>query len=322
LLGMSYTIYMIFFRAIGTILTLAILVTSINVSPVQAATIRPIIFPVQGPHHFKDDFSELRDGTRMHEAIDIISAKMTPVLAVMDAVVTNVVSPEASWGYALTIRDADGYSYRYIHLNNDTPGTDDGKGGAVHAYAPGVVEGATVRKGQVIAWVGDSGNAEAVGAHLHFEMYDPSRTPINPYESLVAAPTTAVVGVPTSYNDNSSVGTDTSHLINPLSGGGISIVTIPTGTPTVSLPAGQASVGATATTTPYIFTKPLSLGSRGEDVRQLQIILKALGYFQYPVITGYFGNATHASVVMFQSAKLIDPIGIVGPKTRTSLNNL
>ncbi|MFH1712358.1 MAG: M23 family metallopeptidase, partial [Patescibacteria group bacterium] len=67
-----------------------------------------------------------------------------------------------------------------------TPGTDDGNGGVENAYASGVRQGVRVNRGQLIGWVGDSGNAESIGSHLHFEIYN-GGTAINPYESLLAA---------------------------------------------------------------------------------------------------------------------------------------
>jgi hypothetical protein len=72
-------------------------------------------------------------------------------------------------------------------MNNDTPGTDDGQGGGQHAYAVGVDDGAQVVAGQLIGWMGDSGNAETTQAHLHFEIRRPDRTPVSPYPSLQAA---------------------------------------------------------------------------------------------------------------------------------------
>jgi len=101
--------------------------------------------------------------------------------------VSSINIPEASWGYAVTLKDSDGYTYHYLHINNDTPGTDDGQGGVEHAYAPGIARGASVARGQLIGWMGDSGNAEAAGDHLHFEIRRPEGEAINPYPSLAAA---------------------------------------------------------------------------------------------------------------------------------------
>ena len=77
-------------------------------------------------------------------------------------------------------RDAAGWEYWYIHINNDTPGTDDGLNPLDHAFAPGIVVGGKVSAGQVVAYAGDSGNAESTGAHLHFERRHSNNCAISP----------------------------------------------------------------------------------------------------------------------------------------------
>ena len=72
-------------------------------------------------------------------------------------------------------------------------------------------------------------------------------------------------------------------------------------------------------TSPFILTRSLEIGSRGKDVSALQAFLKGEGYFTYPTITGYFGSFTEQAVILFQKSNAIDPIGIVGPKTRAKL---
>lgn len=150
-----------------------------------AAEIIDITFPVDGEATFTDDFNDARTG-HIHHATDIIAPKMTPVLAAQSGRVSFAPMEEPSYGFMLSIDGDDGYEYNYIHLNNDTPGTDDGAGDPEYAYAPGIRRGAYVERGEKIAYVGDSGNAESVGAHLHFEIYD-GDTAINPYPSLLAA---------------------------------------------------------------------------------------------------------------------------------------
>ncbi|MCR4256887.1 MAG: M23 family metallopeptidase, partial [Candidatus Uhrbacteria bacterium] len=151
----------------------------------QAAVIRPIAFPTDPSLSFIDDYGMPR-GSRTHEGVDILGPKMTPLYAAVDGHVSYLVDPEASWGYAVVLEDADGYTYHYLHVNNDTPGTNDGNGGIEHAYAPGIFRGATVTRGQLIGWMGDSGNAEGVTPHLHFEIRL-NDVAINPFESLTAA---------------------------------------------------------------------------------------------------------------------------------------
>ncbi|MDX1608268.1 MAG: VCBS repeat domain-containing M23 family metallopeptidase [Candidatus Spechtbacterales bacterium] len=148
-----------------------------------------IIFPVLDSDsvYYRDDFGDPRGGgTRSHEGIDILGEKMLPLIAAADGTVRRVNYPEASWGTAVILRANNGYSYWYLHMNNDTPGTDDGMGSFMDIYAPYMERGNEVSAGQLIGWMGDSGNAESTPAHLHFEIHD-GRDVINPYPSLQAA---------------------------------------------------------------------------------------------------------------------------------------
>lgn len=77
----------------------------------------------------------------------------------------------------------------------------------------------------------------------------------------------------------------------------------------------------TATSSRYIFSRYLYLGDSGEEVRQLQIKLKSLGYYTYPAITGYYGPLTKTAVIKFQQAKGLSHYpGWIGPGTREVLN--
>jgi len=132
-----------------------------------------------------NNFGDPRSGGRLHEGVDIMGKQMTPLYSAVDGIVRTVVIPEASWGYAVTIQDIEDYTYHYIHINNDTPGTNDNLGGEEYAYALGIEKGALVKKGDLVAWMGNSGNAEGVGHHLHFEIRRPDKTAIDPYKSLM-----------------------------------------------------------------------------------------------------------------------------------------
>ena len=140
-----------------------------------------IIFPVDGAVTFSDDFGAPRSGGRTHEGNDLmtVDGKGVPVV--------TVAAGEVDWIGAtccyLSIDHGDGWETWYIHLNNDTPGTDDGEGWGI---ADGIAPGVTVTAGQLVGWIGDSGNAEASSPHLHFEIRF-NGAAINPYPYLTAA---------------------------------------------------------------------------------------------------------------------------------------
>jgi hypothetical protein len=121
---------------------------------------------------------------------------------------------EKIWGYAVTIRGSDGYTYHYLHINNDTPGTDDGQGGVENAYAPRIKRGVRVSRGELIGWMGDSGNAESAGHHLHFEIRKPDGTAIDPYPSLLAALTPGTYSIEDAMAASPDINTDKSIIEN------------------------------------------------------------------------------------------------------------
>ena len=183
----------------------ALLVLSLLALPAFAETIYPITFPVDGPHSdFYDNFGECRDGcTRTHEGSDIMADQGVPVVAAAEGVVVEVrgIDPTGAptGGGQWLILDHGGWQTWYLHLNNDTLGTNDGKGvgiaaDIIDAYIAAEVTGEDVsfhvKAGQVIGWVGNSG-ADWGLPHLHFELHvGPSKwesPAIDPYPSLVAA---------------------------------------------------------------------------------------------------------------------------------------
>ena len=159
-----------------------------------------ITFPVAGPTTWTDTYHADRGGgSRVHQATDIMAGKLQKVHAARGGYVCYAPTTEPSWGWMLTVCGNDGLRYNYLHLNNDLAGSDDGRGGINRAYAPGIRQGMPVVRGQLIGYVGDSGNAEGAAPHLHFEIHDPELNDsridkprydpyrINPYFSLRAA---------------------------------------------------------------------------------------------------------------------------------------
>jgi murein DD-endopeptidase MepM/ murein hydrolase activator NlpD len=146
--------------------------------------VKKLVFPVVGITRYWSGFGDCRDGcTREHHGIDIMTYdwKGLPVVAATSGTVTKVTYNEGNPGCSIRIRSRDGWETRYLHLNNDVPGSDQ----VGHPCpAPGIGVGTKVEAGQVIGWIGDSGNAEKTQAHLHFELRNRSGYPIDPYRSL------------------------------------------------------------------------------------------------------------------------------------------
>ena len=126
-------------------------------------------FPVKAPYSFVDTFLAPRSGYRKHEGVDIFAMSGTPVLSVVNGVIENKgVNPLG--GNKLWVRSpGDNWSYYYAHLAG---------------YGPGIANGTRVKKGQVIGYVGNTGNAKTTPPHLHFETHVPSGAATNPYPIL------------------------------------------------------------------------------------------------------------------------------------------
>jgi hypothetical protein len=142
------------------------------------------MFPVAGPVTYINDFGACRDACRRaHKGNDLIGDRLQPLLAMHDGVIDHLVDHPTA-GYGVVIRDDEGWEYRIYHVNNDTPGTDDGRDDGTWRFAEGIVPGAPVRAGQLIGWMGDSGNSEGSVPHAHVEIHHPVGAAINPYWSL------------------------------------------------------------------------------------------------------------------------------------------
>ena len=140
---------------------------------------RNLLFPVEGvsPRQLQDTFDDARGGgLRRHEALDIMASRGTPVRAVENGKVAKLFR-SIPGGLTLYLFDStEMFSYYYAHLDR---------------YAAGPEEGDTVRRGDLIGYVGSTGNAAEDAPHLHFAIFqlDSDRkwwdgTPINPYPVL------------------------------------------------------------------------------------------------------------------------------------------
>lgn len=125
--------------------------------PGEPAPGASLLIPVRGirPEQLRDSYDDARSGGRVHNAIDIMAPAGTPVLAAADGVIHRL-RTGGMGGVTIYQIGADGRTmYYYAHLQR---------------YAAGIRDGLSVRRGQVIAYVGDTGNAGPGNYHLHFSV--------------------------------------------------------------------------------------------------------------------------------------------------------
>jgi hypothetical protein len=166
-----------------TVLVVASLVTGAAAAQ-PAGKVPQVVFPVVGPAAYTDDFGEPR-GTSVHHGIDILAPRKAIAVAVEDGRV-EFWTTSAGAGCMLYLRGASGTTYQYIHLNNDLGAGNDNRGSCVAgtAYAPGLEEGSEVAAGQPVGFVGDSGDANGIHPHLHFEVHPGDGAATDPFPYL------------------------------------------------------------------------------------------------------------------------------------------
>ncbi|HNG32413.1 MAG TPA: M23 family metallopeptidase [Blastocatellia bacterium] len=154
--------------------------TDVPPSPNDAAASLPyrLIIPVADvrPEQLRDTFTESRSEGRRHDAIDIIAPRGAAVLAAADGKIARLFNSEKGGITLYQLSPDQQFVFYYAHLN---------------AYADGVKDGKPVKQGEVIAYVGDTGNAIPGNTHLHFAVWrisDPKKfwdgENINPFSLL------------------------------------------------------------------------------------------------------------------------------------------
>jgi hypothetical protein len=141
-------------------------------------------FPVVGNVSYIDDFGAPRP-QGPHEGNDVMARRHQPAVAFERGTVEKHVG--SSLGTCmLYLHGRSGMTYVYIHLNNDLTMSNDNRGGCVNgvAYAPGLHSGDFVRRGELVGYVGDSGDANGGTPHLHFEVRRPTGRAIDPFQYL------------------------------------------------------------------------------------------------------------------------------------------
>ncbi|AWH50411.1 endopeptidase [Stenotrophomonas sp. SAU14A_NAIMI4_5] len=139
-----------------------------------------LLLPVQGiqASQLRDTFTDARSEGRVHDAIDIMADAGTPVLAVADGAVEKLFDSERGGLTIYQFEPSGRWCYYYAHLQR---------------YADGLAEKQLIKRGEVIGYVGSTGNASADAPHLHFEVHvlGPEKQwwkgeSINPYPLLQA----------------------------------------------------------------------------------------------------------------------------------------
>lgn len=152
------------------------------------ATAALLSMPVPGikVEQLSDTYSQSRGLGRSHDAIDIMAPRGTPVLAVDDGKVVKLFNSKQGGLTVYQFDREEKLAYYYAHLDR---------------YADGVVEGKTLKRGELVGYVGSTGNANALAPHLHFAVFvlGPEKswwkgTAVNPFFLLGGRPATAATG--------------------------------------------------------------------------------------------------------------------------------
>ena len=137
------------------------------------------VFPSQGRCSFTDTWQQSRSGGRQHEGVDIMGVKGLALYAVIDGTITKMYGADAALsGNALRLTASDGTYFFYAHLDS---------------FAPGIAVGSVVKAGQIVGYMGSTGDAGS--PHLHFEVHPNGGAAVSPYPVVKAVDACDVTGV-------------------------------------------------------------------------------------------------------------------------------
>ncbi len=220
-------------------------------------------------------------GTRTHQGLDIMAREGTPIVSPTDAVIVRTGNGVNSGLYIRTANPG-GENFVYMHLS---------------AIAPGIDNGDFVKRGEIIGFVGNTGNASGGAAHLHFELRV-GRTATDPFPRLMKEFTAAEQDQ--SIADAQAKGMVISQTI-------LDALKKVSTTPVVT---GEQPYNAA-----------LAFGETSADIATLQKFLiaaeegSAAAKLKAAGATGYFGSVTKAALVEYQTAAELKPTGVVDEKT-------
>jgi murein DD-endopeptidase MepM/ murein hydrolase activator NlpD len=172
----------------GILLTLGLGLAAVASAAPAGKVPKHIVFPVIGPaQYFAGDFGAPRP-QGPHQGNDIMSVRRAIAVAAEPGRVEFETGSSRA-GCVLRLDGRSGTEYVYIHLNNDLTNRNDNRGSCVQgvAFAKGLRSGQTVAAGDQVGYVGDSGDADGIQPHLHFEVHPNGGEAVDPYPTLNAA---------------------------------------------------------------------------------------------------------------------------------------
>jgi Peptidase family M23 len=173
-------------RTLLLIAVVPIACCAVGAASATKGAVPALVFPVVGAVTYTDDFGQPRPGGS-HEGNDLLADKRAPAVAVEPGV-AKYWTTSANAGCMLYLYGDSGTMYEYIHLNNDLTSANDNKGTCTKGVSYAVADGARVAAGQTIGYVGDSGDANGIHPHLHFEVHPNGKQAVDPFPFIKKAP--------------------------------------------------------------------------------------------------------------------------------------
>lgn len=260
------------------------------------------------------NFGDPRDGgDRSHEGLDILAPRGAYVVSPTEAVVIRTGTGSSAGKYVYTANPG-GETFVYMHLDD---------------IAEGLRSGDELAEGDLIGYVGDTGNAVGGVTHLHFEIRE-GRTPLDPFPRLQKEFTLRerMEALEEILNDSDDEEDEARALA--ISYGGLFVAAV---AQDIDIPEAVeevlAQAGVVAGVPAAGFARDLDVGMRGQDVIALQAFLIAENEGPQATAlalagaTGYFGALTKAALAEYQAANTITPAaGYFGPLTRAFIASM
>ncbi len=271
-------------------------INTLNSQPVVLNMKIPILLGVKVSDLY-DSWHDPRSSGNLHEGIDILVPRGSFIVSPTDAVVTTVQNSGNGGNHVFTANPG-GERYYYAHLDS---------------FAAGLREGQVLKAGDLIGYVGNTGDAAGGATHLHFGIYQDNRAgTTNPFprmtlEFSLQEKMDAVMKILSASSDPATLART---LVNQYKS-----TFVEAQTSGITLPPSIAQILSEKKTEALGIRRTLQIGSRGDDVKWLQ------GALGVTPADGVFGPKTRAAIISFQIKKGLTADGVFGPKSRAALGD-